>query len=103
MQLKLPSKDIKVFFKTVCVCVALPVQAKLLALNLADAFVGEAARWLHRAPLSQLDCQTDSRPALQMTVTHEGILSEVSAEGGHKLKRLIRVKGICIIKQYILW
>ncbi len=36
---------------------------------------------------------------LQMTVTHEGILSEVSAEGGHKLKRLIRVKGICIIKQ----
>lgn len=76
--------------------------AKLLALNLADAFVGEAARVAasSSAGLNWIVKQIVGQP-LQMTVTHEGILSEVSAEGGHndKLKRLIRVKGICIIKQ----
>ncbi len=74
--------------------------AKLLALNLADAFVGEAARVAASSStgLNWIVKQIVGQP-LQMTVTHEGILSEVSAEGGHKLKRLIRVKGICIIKQ----
>lgn len=76
--------------------------AELLALDLADAFVSEAARVAasSSAGLNWIVKQVVGQP-LQMTVTHEGILSEVSAEGGHndKSKRLIRVKGVCIIKQ----
>lgn len=76
--------------------------AELLALDLTDAFVGEAARMAasSSAGLNWIVEQVVGQP-LQMTVTHEGILSEVSTEGGHndKSKQLIRVKGVCIIKQ----
>lgn len=76
--------------------------AELLALDLADAFVGEAARVAasSSAGLNRIVKQVVGQP-LQMTVTHEGILSEVSAEAEHNndSKCLIRVKGGCAIKQ----
>lgn len=76
--------------------------AKLLALDLADALVGEAARVAASSPagLNWIVKQVVGQP-LQMTVTHEWILSEVSVERQHNdsSKRLIRVKGVCIIKQ----
>lgn len=76
--------------------------AELLALDLADAFVGEAARVAapSSAGLDWIVKQVVGQP-LQMAVTHEGILSEVSVEGEHNnnSKRLIRVKGGCAIKQ----
>lgn len=64
-----------------CECVKSTCAAELLALDLTDALVGEAARVAAARParLYGVVKQVVSQP-LQVTVTHKGILSKMSEE-----------------------